>query len=295
MTGRISFSACVIPQLVAIAALASAVAVFWLVELRAGDPFDALVAAFAVFVLVLGGLWLTREGLHEMLDHRAMSAIGRGRPAEGDWVAVAGTAVPLGDETRAVLSDRPALACRYELLERAPFTRASGGTRSTMLKLRYEGWRVAPVGIKTATGTVRLRALPDLVNLERTDFGAAREGVLGSAEARSWFPPRYAARASLASLDRDRFDIDWRYGAIDPQGEIIRREWVLAPGEEVVVFGRWAGGSLAASPFRPRGLPVHAGSPGEVARRLGGGTKVFLALAAAAFLGAAWIVYDFVA
>jgi hypothetical protein len=59
------------------------------------------------------------------------------------------------------------------------------------------------------------------------------------------------------------------------------------------MFGRWDGRALVPSAFRPRGLPVYAGTPEEVGRQLGGTAKLFFALAVLPLLAAAWLLYGY--
>ncbi len=143
-------------------------------------------------------------------------------------------------------------------------------------------------------GTVRLRGLPDLVNLEKSGVGSPGK-LAETAQERPRLFPRFAARRRLASLIQDRFDVDWRWRHPfdDEEHRTDCREWVLPPEEQVCVFGRWDDGALIPSPLRPRGLPVYQGEPGDVRFRLGGGFKVFFVLAVAAFLGAAWVGYSY--
>ena len=76
---------------------------------------------------------------------------------------------------------------------------------------------------------------------------------------------------------------------------IIRREWVLPPGERICVFGRWDGKALTPSPLRPRGLPVYAGSLERIRTEVGGGSKVFFALSAIPLLIFIWWAYSMAA
>ena len=291
MTTIVSWRALASVPLAFAVPLAAGVAVYWWVTARTGDGLDALFPAFASIALVIAALWLAREGLYEAFDARAIAAIRNTSRKRGQWVAVAGKAVARGEVIKATLSDRPALACSYKIFEKRVEGRSSN--RSLRMKLCYEGYHLAPTAIETTAGIVPLRGLPDLVNLEKSGVGAGGKRLQQVAEKRSWFPPRYAARAHLAAQIQDRFDIDWYYGESEAYHSVERREWVLPPDEMVCVFGRWDGKALVPHPLRPRGLPVYAGSVDEVSQRLRGGSKVFFALAAIALLAAVWLVYYF--
>ena len=71
----------------------------------------------------------------------------------------------------------------------------------------------------------------------------------------------------------------------------MRKEWVLPPNEEVCVAGRWDGHSLVPDRFRPRGLPVYAGSAEYVSSQLGGASKLWFALGLVPFVVAGWQLF----
>ena len=138
-----------------------------------------------------------------------------------------------------------------------------------------------------------LRALPDLVNLEKSGFGTEAR-IAGTAERRDK-SERGAALAHLAAQVQDRFDVDWKYGDAAEDGTSVRKEWVLSPDEPVCVFGRWDGHALTPSPLRPRGVPVYAGTAEQVRARLGGGSKLFFVFGCVPLLAFAWWTYRIVA
>jgi hypothetical protein len=163
-------------------------------------------------------------------------------------------------------------------------------SRSVYVGILYEGHHLVPTGIETESGTVPLRALPDLVNLEKSGFGKGEAQIDGTAK-RHDKSERRAALAQLAAESHDRFDVDWKYGDAADDSAIVRKEWVLSPGEPVCVLGRWDGHALTPSPLRPRGVPVYAGTAEQVRARLGGGSKVFFVLGCVPLLIFAWWIY----
>lgn len=281
------------PLLAATAPVGVAV-VYWWARSQGNDALESLLLALGVLALIGAAAWLAREGLWEALDHRALNAMGTGSREPGDWVAVAGRAVALEEEIKATLSQRPALACSYKVFERFVHgARSPSESRSLALQLRYEGCHLAPTGIETAAGVVPLHGMPDLVNLEKSGVGTPGPELEEKAERRGRYPPRYAARAALAAMVTDRLDVDWQYRPVEDLHSLLIREWVLPPGEQVCVFGRWDGRALVPSPLRPRGLPVYAGPPEAVGPRLGGGAKVFFVLAAIPLVAAAWLLWSY--
>lgn len=269
-------------------------ALFWLASSFGEDAFGALGFAIGAALLLGAGLWLWLKGVEEAIDHLAMRFMDPAQHKPGHWVAVAGQAVPLGETMKAILSDREALACHYQVTEKQRGMRHEGGPRSVFHGMLYEGHHLVPTGIRNDAGTVPLRALPDLVNLEKSGFGHGESRLDQTAE-RGDKRARSAALAQLAARTQDRFDIDWKYGDAKDNSSIIRKEWVLSPGEQVCVFGRWDGQALTPGPLRPRGLPVYAGTAEQVRARLGGGSKVFFVLGLVPFLIFAWWAYTIIA
>src|SRR5690606_37699878 len=132
-----------------------------------------------------------------------------------------------------------ALACRYEVREQqrgAP--RADMSRRASFRPLRYEGFHLVASAIDGRHGRVRLRAMPDLIDLQATGVagGLAPDGVTPSAGPRLL---RFAVRAGLLEQSRDRVHVDWRYGADEASGRCESREWALEPGATVCAFGRF--------------------------------------------------------
>jgi len=291
MTAKVSFRAVALRPLIYLLALVAAAFLWTWARARGADALDATFLAGGTLALAGVTLWLLREGYWEAMDARALRKANAGLRRQGDWVAVAGRAVALESEIRAPLSNRPALACSYRILEKFV-----GGTKpgsNLSLRLRGEGYHLAPTGLDTGAGIVPLRGLPDLVNLEKSGVGAGGRSLEQAGEPRAWYPPRYAARAHLAAQVSDRFHVDWQYPSRGKRHSIACREWVLSPGERVCIFGRWDGEALVPALLRPRGLPVHAGPPADVAARLAGGAKVFLILAAIPLAGAGWLLWQY--
>ncbi|MBZ0112836.1 MAG: hypothetical protein K8J08_10275 [Thermoanaerobaculia bacterium] len=269
------------------------VLLFWLAIHLGSDAVEALPFGIGTPLLLGVAFWLWMRGAEEAVDHRAMRSVGATRHREGDWVAVAGRAVPLGETMRATLSDREALACSYQVFEEQRGRRYEDGRRSTYLGRLYEGYHLVPMGIENEYGTVPLRGLPDLVDLEKSGFGHGESRVDETAE-RLDKPERAAALAQLAALTQDRIAVDWKFGDAEEGSSLVRKEWVLSPGDAVCIFGRWDGQALTPSPRRPRGLPVYAGTADQVRAQLRGGSKVFFAFGLVPFLLAAWWTFTIV-
>ena len=269
------------------------VLLFWLVIHFGGDAVEALLFGIGAPLLLGAAFWLWMRGAEEAVDHRAMRSVGATRHRDGDWVAVAGRAVPLGETMRATLSDREALACSYQVVEKQSGRGYKDGRRSTYLGRLYEGYHLVPMGIENETGTVALRGLPDLMDLEKSGVGHGESRLDETAE-RLDRRERAAALAHLASLTQDRIAVDWKFGDAEEGSSLVRKEWVLSPGDAVCIFGRWDGQALTPSPLRRRGLPVYAGTADQVRARLGGGSKVFFAFGLVPLLLAAWWTYTIV-
>jgi hypothetical protein len=274
-------------------AIVVGVLLFWLAIHLGSDAVEALPFGIGAPLLLGVAFWLWMRGAEEAIDHRAMRSVGATRHREGDWVAVAGRAVPLGETIRATLSDREALACSYQVFEEQRGRGDEDGRRSTYLGRLYEGYHLVPMGIENEYGTVPLLGLPDLVDLEKSGFGHGESRLDETAE-RLDEPERAAALAQLAALTQDRIAVDWKFGDAEEGSSPVRKEWVLSPGDAVCIFGRWDGQALIPSPRRPRGLPVYAGTADQVRARLGGGSKVFFAFGLVPFLLAVWWTYTIV-
>ncbi|MBZ0103218.1 MAG: hypothetical protein K8I65_13730, partial [Thermoanaerobaculia bacterium] len=214
-------------------------------------------------------------------------------PEPGRWVAIAGRARgATGEIVTSPVGAVPALACRYRISDR-PYRRSEsmgGGTSSSgsATRLRYEGFHLVPTVIDTAARSVRLRAMPELRELDSRPGGSWR-GRQGDETTGPLKPLRPFARARLFAAASGQLHVDWRYlHDEESTGPTAAIEWVLAPEAEVCVLGRWdPEGALLPHAARTSGIPVHAGAPTEVASRLAAEAWVYLALAAlvAAALG----------
>ncbi len=237
-------------------------------------------ASFFVPPMIFAGLWLLVLGRHERADRAAMVRL-REPWTEGRWTAVCGTAVPLDDAPGDVL------AVRFEVYDtQARGSRSGGGDR--LLRCRYDGFYLVPFGVDTGEGAVPVRGFPDLI---ATDDRPIANDILVAAKAAATPTPRWlpksVARELVLSGVADRVQISLKYGN-DPEtarGKLVSR--VLRPGDEVCIFGVWRGGTLCASPARPRGLPVYFGPPDEVARDLGLTSKILAWLGGILLAGAA--------
>ncbi|MBZ0103048.1 MAG: hypothetical protein K8I65_12870, partial [Thermoanaerobaculia bacterium] len=197
-----------------------------------------------------------------------------------------------GEVVTSPVAGVPALACRYRISDR-PYRRSpsmGGGTSrsGSATRLRYEGFHLVPTVIDTAARSVRLRAMPELRELDSRPGGSWR-GRQGNETTGPLKPLRPFARARLFAATTGQLHVDWRYlHDEESTGPTAAIEWVLAPEAEVCVLGRWdPEGALLPHAARTSGIPVHAGAPAEVAARLAAEAWVHLALAAlvAAALG----------
>jgi len=281
--------------LLLLGAAAGAVLLYFRAAPNVGDDFWALVLAVAIPVLGLGGIWLGIDGLRQRSDLRALSALAAGeRPQSGAWVAIAGTAKPLGRTFEATLGGRPALACTYRVYEKVSETRLGSASSSTRVRRRYAGWHLVPMAIETSTMRIRLRGFPDLIDLELHVFGASRVGALAAVATEPPWLLKDAARAGLLAKPCDELHVDWKLGEPVPAGRLETKEWVLRPGEQICVCGHFENGALLPSRWRRRGLPLYPGSTGAVLEKLRGESRVYLrfggiAVAAATGLGAAFL------
>jgi hypothetical protein len=184
------------PRRLAGAAAILNVLLFALVISAGGDALGALQFAIGGSLLLGAGLWLWLKGVEEAINRRAIGAMGSTGRKPGDWVAVAGRAVPLGETMKATVSGREALACSYEVTEKQRGMTNKSSTGSVYIGILYEGHHLVPTGIETDSGTVPLRALPDLVNLEKSGFGKGEARIAGTAERLDKSERRAARRSS---------------------------------------------------------------------------------------------------
>jgi hypothetical protein len=262
-----------------LAGLATALFLYRRAVDRSVDDFWAFALSVGLPILILGGLWLLREGVWQMRDLRALAALSSGeRPRAGAWVAVAGIGRALTRPFEDTLSGQPALASAYQVFEEVPSLRRSLRASSHSLRRRYAGWHMVPTAIETGVLRVRLRGFPDLMELQMSPHGASNVGRLAKTATAPPWPIKHAARAGLLAKVRDEFHVDWKLGEAVEEGRIKTKEWVLRPDEPLCVCGRFIDGALLPSRFRPRGLPVYPGSRDEVVERLRGESRWYLRL-----------------
>jgi hypothetical protein len=268
-------------------------ALFHLARPRFVDGFFAVAIATSVPLLLLGGSWLAREAWRRRVDLRALRRFEQGQPpTPGAWVAVAGTAQAHFEPFEAPLSQRPALACRYRVMDR-PYRDGAvkSGNRSSGLKLRLEGYHLVPTVIETPSGRIHLLAFPELRNIEKSHLSSGTSGVEDTALRGPSWPASILARGRIFSQKTDRIAVDWHYGKVEQPGLTQRLEWVLEPGAEVCAMGRWSPtGGLLPHWSRASGISVYAGPPAAAAETMRSEGKVFLAFAAIALLGAAALI-----
>ena len=242
-------------------------------------------------ILVAAGLWLVLQGLRDRADHLAVSrAVQLTPPKQGQWSAIAGKAVALGRD-----ADAPenVLAYRYQIFDVASGKSRSGGMESKNLIPRYDGYFLAPTGIKSTFGTVQLFGFPDLIHTD--ERGLANDVLFRSKEKARLNPqylPKFAARMLVSTRIGDRFDATIKYTDQESSSEGKSKFWQLRPDDEVCVFGVWKNAGLFPSVGRPRGLPVYAGTPEDVQKELGDTSKGFLVFGASVIvLTATWAVW----
>ncbi len=245
-------------------------------------------------VLVAAGLWLIVQGLKDRADHRAVArAIRLEQPRQGQWTAVSGKAVSLG---RKPADPRDILAFRYQIFDVTRGKSKSGRTGSKSLVPRYDGYFLAPTGIKSRFGTVQLFGFPDLIHLDKK--GLPNDVLVRSkekAELKPEFLPGFAARMLVSTQIRDRFDAAIKYSNEESTSEGTSKFWQLRPDEEVCVFGVWKNRALFPSSNRPRGLPVYAGTAEEVHQRLKEDSSAFMIIGAfIILLVAAWALWTLI-
>lgn len=255
---------------------------------RVEDGFWKFVVAVLVPLLLLGGGWLAREAWRRLADRRAIARIARGGPRKpGAWVAVAGEALAVRSSFQAPLSQRDALACRYRVMDQPHADRRGADrTRSYALRPRLEGFHLVPTVIQGRSERIRLRAFPELRNLEKSHVGPGTSSIEDSAVRGPVGPLRQGRLARLFTTPIEEVHLDWRLAHGEEVTErTTRHEWVLAPGDEVCALGRWsADGALLPHWARTAGIPVYAGKPEEAAATLGTERKVYLGLASVPFV-----------
>jgi len=268
-------------------------ALFRHIRPRVADGFWAFGVAVLVPLLLVGGSWLAREGWRRRVDLGALRRFERGdTPKTGAWVAVAGVAQPHFEPIEAPLSLRPALACRYRVMDR-PYREISGNSQrtSSARKLRLEGYHLVPTVIESPSGRAHLLGFPELRNLEKSHLSSGTSGVEDNAVRGPAWPASIAQRGRIFSQPTDRLAIDWHYGKVEQPGRTERFEWVLAPGAEVCAMGRWSPkGGLLPHWSRATGIPLYAGSPAVVAESLRTEGRIYLAMGTILLAAAAGLV-----
>ena len=271
-------------------------ALFRQIRPRVADGFWAFAIGIFVPLLLVGGVWLAREGWRRRVDLGALRRFERGdAPRTGAWVAVAGVAQPHFEPIEAPLSLRPALACRYRVMDR-PYREISENSRrsSSARKLRLEGYHLVPTVIESSRLRAQLLGFPELRNLEKSHLSSGASGVEDSAVRGPAWPASIIQRARIFAQPADRLTIDWHYGKVEEPGRTERFEWVLAPGAEVCAMGRWAQkGGLLPHWSRATGIPLYAGSPAIVAESLRTEARIYLAMGGIFLAAAAGLVFWF--
>ena len=230
------------------------------------------ILALIVPILVFAGLWLVMFGLKDRADFQAMQKSGPPRP--GQWTAVCGTARALEK------TEDDILACRFQVFdEEREMDNEPGGTRSKKFTCRYDGFFLVPMGIETENGTIPLAGFPDLVHLDKEPLP---NGLLVRAKAAAhdcpkWLPMPLAREIILSGIG-DRAQTCLHYGKEEEASQGTIRSWMLRPGDQVCIFGRWNDGALTSSKDRPRGLPVYKGDAETVRAKLSGDSSAFLIL-----------------
>lgn len=175
---------------------------------------------------------------------RAMTAV---PPRDGERIAAAGVLVPDGAPVTAPFSGQPAVLYDYEI-ERESVLRQRGA-RPTMVK-DWNGVVLAPCLLRTATGDLRVLAVPDLEHVTKTRHNSPEAFDRAAAlVANTPFVDLTLAnwRRALASLREVLADSSggaaahWRHGQLelDPADHRLS-ERVLPPGSPVCLFGRYS-------------------------------------------------------
>ena len=244
--------------------------------------------------LLLGGLSLLN---HSYDQHRNAAAVRRLLagipPRNGQWTAVYGTARAL--EPQSAAGNRGILAFDHRAYDTERTFGQVGGRNRDLTIVLFVARYLAPTGIKTDQGMVRLMAFPDMFEMELSDLPAdIAQSVESSAAWAPRFPPRSVLIEGLLGRRTDRLAAYLRYEEKFKPGMGERKSRVLRDGDRVCVFGVWRNGELGRSLRLPRGLPVFAEPPDELCEELGDVSKGLVILAgsllAAALALAIWLL-----
>lgn len=281
------------------AALLALAAALYVGARGAGRPaFWAAGFALGATLAAVPPLALLRSAGRRRVDAAALRRLLRGEPPEpGRWVAVAGRARgATGEVVTSPVGAVPALACRYRVSDQ-PYRRPESTSDDTnrpgsASRLRYEGFHLVPTVIDSPTRAVRLRAMPELRELEPRRGGSWR-GRQGDETTGPPMPLRAIARARWFAVTAESIHVDWRYRHDETVlGPTLAIEWVLAPGAEVCALGRWDWeGALVPHPARTSGLPLYPGTPEAVLATLATEVRVYLGLATGVALALAGLLY----
>jgi hypothetical protein len=202
---------------------------------------------------------------------------------------VCGKAIALEPDAKAPFEN--VLAFRYEVLDYRMW-----GKRDSKLTITHDGFYLAPTGIETSDGVVRLAGFPDLIHLEKESLPV---GVHSRADQQAQlnpqYLPRFVSRAVMVAHTRDRIEAYIKYYDVNEETTRSKlKSWVLHPDQQVCVFGIWKDGELLPSSNRPRGLPVYAGSAEEVLARLKDDSSAFYIVGSSLIsIAAGWMLLTY--
>ncbi|WP_428673161.1 hypothetical protein [Roseibium sp.] len=241
----------------------------WIVCLLiAGPTIIALICA----LMASSGRLLIVMGRNEKEDARAMEDLAAGKvPGDGVWCAARGVAVSLepAEDTEAPLAFR---FCSFDLKNR----KGKGNRLEQVEECRFDGFFMRPMGVRMATGTVRLLGFPNVSGMKQR---ALPDELVQKARDNASVLPRFLPRAvcrAIAAAEASK-GIDWtvRYGEVRGASEGKTEGWVIREGDEICVLGRRKGDVLVPARSRPSGLPAYTGNLRNLSAGVGGAGQWF--------------------
>jgi hypothetical protein len=206
----------------------------------------AIPVAFIGGVILWLGVLFAVGTVQRVREWRLIRDAFTGAPrGEGETVAVIGRLSATGSPEISPMTATQAVAYKYKI------TRPAGKNTQTL----YEGFALAPSAIYSNNGIVKLFAFPDLKVKARVLKGAEIEGVMRDSIARTSFS-RFGAHFTdiMEGLRRDlgndqgRLHVDHSFTEdTDIRGALFS-EWVVKPGDNVCVIGRYSAARQAIVP-----------------------------------------------
>jgi hypothetical protein len=226
--------------------LASAAAFVMVILKKGGGVTDAIGPS-----LLCGGiLWIGLKllfGIAHLIREKAMLGRRHAPPADGELCALSGT-IHAVNPLQAPLSGVNCAAFRYTI------SAIVGRGKNRTIAPIYEGVAITPSTLRTRAGSYRLLAVPTFdFESELLDTEAAQRNARIHIERTKFEKPRPAGSKSRSAEEWSDDDGAYRYEVSHTETLISPEEWrfeefVMKPGEEVTIFGRYSverGGILA--------------------------------------------------